>query len=320
MQDIAFGHGRESGNNGARRSLSIFCLSFWRMPSGLNIAALSRRTGVAPDTLRKWEQRYGILRPTRTDGGQRRYSEHDVDRVLWLKARLDDGYRIGEAASLLGSESAETARTPGELVRLVLQAAARSETSAVGRLLDHALAGELAESCHDVLQPLLVRVGEMWHAGTLSVAQEHLVTTAVRARLERRLADPRAALHGRAVLACAPLERHELGLLMLAALMRADGWDVTYLGPDTPVADAVRLAAAAEARLVCFSVGTAEASQALAAGFAEIDRQRPAGLAVVVGGRAASSQLAARVGATHLHGDLPEIVRSLRSADSAAAS
>ena len=64
------------------------------MSSALNIAALARRTGVAPDTLRKWEQRYGILRPTRTGGGQRRYSEHDVDRVVWLKARLAEGYRI----------------------------------------------------------------------------------------------------------------------------------------------------------------------------------------------------------------------------------
>ena len=44
----------------------------------LNIAALSRRTGVAPDTLRKWEQRYGVLRPVRTEGGQRRYDETDV--------------------------------------------------------------------------------------------------------------------------------------------------------------------------------------------------------------------------------------------------
>ena len=35
----------------------------------LNIAALSQRTGVAPDTMRKWEQRYGVLRPVRTAGG-----------------------------------------------------------------------------------------------------------------------------------------------------------------------------------------------------------------------------------------------------------
>lgn len=289
------------------------------MSSGLNIAALSRRTGVAPDTLRKWEQRYGILRPTRTGGGQRRYSEHDVDRVLWLKARLDEGYRIGEAASLLGSESAETAHTPAELVRLVLQAAARSDAGAVGRLLDHAFAGDLADGCSAVLEPLLVRVGEMWHAGTLTVAQEHLVTAAIRARLERRLADPRAALHGHAVLACAPGERHELGLLMLAALMRADGWEVTFLGPDTPVADAVRLAADAAARLLCFSIGTADAAQALAAGLAQLDGQRPAALEIVVGGRASSSLLAARIGALHLPGGLTAIVRSLRGATLAAA-
>jgi DNA-binding transcriptional MerR regulator len=65
------------------------------MTAGLNIAALAQRTGVPPDTLRKWEQRYRILQPDRTAGGQRRYSERDVARVEWLRERLDEGYRIG---------------------------------------------------------------------------------------------------------------------------------------------------------------------------------------------------------------------------------
>src|SRR4051794_41287273 len=64
----------------------------------LNIAALTQRTGVPSDTIRKWEQRYGVLHPERTPGGQRRYSERDVARVEWLKERLHEGYRIGEAA------------------------------------------------------------------------------------------------------------------------------------------------------------------------------------------------------------------------------
>src|SRR5438477_418957 len=51
------------------------------MPAGLNIAALAHRTGVAAETLRKWEQRYQILQPSRTAGGQRRYSERGVARV-----------------------------------------------------------------------------------------------------------------------------------------------------------------------------------------------------------------------------------------------
>ena len=65
------------------------------MAAGLNIAALAHRTGVAAETLRKWEQRYQILQPSRTAGGQRRYSERDVARVEWLRERLGEGYRIG---------------------------------------------------------------------------------------------------------------------------------------------------------------------------------------------------------------------------------
>ena len=41
------------------------------MVANLNIAALTHRTGIPSDTIRKWEQRYSILQPTRTAGGFR---------------------------------------------------------------------------------------------------------------------------------------------------------------------------------------------------------------------------------------------------------
>lgn len=285
--------------------------------AGLNIAALAKRTGVAPDTLRKWEQRYNILRPTRTDGGQRRYSEHDVDRVEWLKARQAEGYRIGEAASLLGSESPETETSPHQLARLVFEAAARSDSAAVNRLLGHAFALPLTTACTEVARPLLVAVGEAWHTGSMTIGQEHLVASCVRAHLERKLAECRAAVHGRAVLACAPGERHDLGLLMLAVMLRADGWDCAYLGPDLPVADSVALARDAGASLLCFSVGTADAGDALAAGLRHAER--PPGVEIVIGGLAASPLLASRVGARFVGGDLAEVVDALRGHVPAAA-
>ncbi len=281
------------------------------MSSGLNIAALAKRTGIAPDTLRKWEQRYGILRPTRTEGGQRRYSEHDVDRVVWLKARLDEGYRIGEAADLLGVEALETGTSPQQLARLVFEAAARSDAGAVNRLLDHAFALELGVACAEVVQPLLIAVGESWHAGQMTIAQEHLVTSAVRARLERKLAEVRAPVHGRAVLACAPGERHELGLLMLAVSLRADGWEVSYLGPDLPVAEPMTLARDIGAALLCYSVGTQEAAAALESGLS--GSERPPGTQLLVGGLAANAVLAGRIDARHINGDLAAVVASLRS-------
>ena len=287
------------------------------MSAGLNIAALARRTGVAPDTLRKWEQRYGILRPTRTDGGQRRYSEHDVDRVEWLKARLAEGCRIGVAAALLGSESPETETSPHQLARLVFEAAARNDSGAVNRLLDHAFALDLTTACTEVVWPLLVAVGEAWHTGGITIAQEHLVTSCVRSRLERKLAEGRAAVHGRAVLACGPGERHELGLLMLAVMLRADGWQVAYLGADLPVADSVEHARGAGAGLLGFSVGTASAAEALEAGLRQVER--PQGLEILVGGLAANPLLAGRVGARYVSGDLTDVVASLRRHAPAAA-
>ena len=281
------------------------------MPSGLNIAALAKRTGIAPDTLRKWEQRYGIVRPTRTEGGQRRYSEHDVDRIVWLKARLAEGYRIGEAADLLGVEALETGTSPQQLARLAFEAALRSDSGAVNRLLDHAFALELGVACAEIVEPLLVSVGESWHAGQMTVAQEHLVTSAVRARLERKLAEMRAPVHGRAVLACPPGERHELGLLMLAVTLRADGWEVAYLGADMPVSGSVELARGSGATLLCFSVGTAKASESLEAGLS--GAARPPGVRLLIGGLAANQVLAGRLGASHLAGDLTTVVESLRA-------
>ncbi|MDX6512303.1 MAG: MerR family transcriptional regulator, light-induced transcriptional regulator [Gaiellaceae bacterium] len=284
---------------------------------GLNIAALARRTGVAPDTLRKWEQRYEILRPRRTSGGQRRYSEVDVARVEWLTARLAEGYRIGEAAALLGpgpepGESGATSRTPEEQLEAAFAAAQASDVEAVTRTLDQAFAlHPLAETLERVVAPLLRRVGDAWQAEELTVAQEHLVSAAVRARIERLLSDARGGVRGAAVLACAPGERHELGLLMLAVLLRADGWQVAYLGADLPVTEAFALADLLKARAVCLSVTMGEHAARLAQALDAT--ARPESATVFAGGAAAGApELEAR-GIAHLNHDLASAVAELRA-------
>ena len=273
------------------------------MPSGLNIAALSARTGVAPDTLRKWEQRYRILQPSRTPGGQRRYSERDVARVEWLRERLEEGYRISEAASLLGEE-VEPARSKDEQLRAMLASLARGEAGEIGVRLDQAFALNGVEvTLERIVRPLLESVGERWERGRLSVADEHLVTEAVRSRLGHLLADVGGGVRGVAVLACAPGERHELGLMMATITLRRDGWKVFYLGADTPVDDAVALARRVSARFVGWSVTAHAHGEALA----------PApGITLVVGGAGATPQLAGRLGAERVGSELPAIAAHLR--------
>ena len=252
------------------------------MTPTLNIAALTRRTGVPPDTIRKWEQRYGVLRPERTAGGQRRYTELDVARVEWLKARLAEGFRIGEAAALLGSANVSGASV-AELRHAIVEATIASDLDSLSAAIEQALMLDSVEVAFThVLTPSLIEIGDLWAAGTVSVAQEHLASGAVRSALQRLLADRRAGVRGVAVLACAPGERHEIGLLMLAVLLRADGWQVAYLGADTPVEDAVAIVHELDAAVLLVSATSPEAAAALERGLR--GAELPAGVSLVVGG------------------------------------
>ena len=64
----------------------------------LRIGELSRRTGVAPELLRAWERRYGLLRPARSEGGFRLYSDADEQRVQRMRQHLRQGLAAAEAA------------------------------------------------------------------------------------------------------------------------------------------------------------------------------------------------------------------------------
>jgi DNA-binding transcriptional MerR regulator/methylmalonyl-CoA mutase cobalamin-binding subunit len=284
------------------------------MHAGLNIAALAHRTGVAPDTLRKWEQRYSILRPTRTAGGQRRYSERDVARVEWLSERLREGYRIGEAATLLGAagSTGDPARSPAELVRGILHALEHGDAADIGVHLDQAFALNSVEATlAKVVGPLLETIGDRWQAGQLDIADEHLVSESVRSRLGHLLADTGGGVRGVAVLACAPGERHELGLMMAAIALRRDGWNALYLGSDTPAEAAVSLAARLSARVLGLSVSAQESGEALEEALRDVPR--PAELQLVVGGGGSSARLAKRLSASLAPRELPAAVSALRA-------
>ncbi len=220
----------------------------------MNIQAIARKTGVPSATLRKWEQRYGVLEPARTPGAHRRYSERDVLRVEWLKARLAEGYRISEAARLLAGSSEAPPGSPAELVDEMVAGAVQPSPERVVRSVDQAFALLGAEDAiSEVLRPALDRIGELWSAGEATVAQEHQLTEILRGKLVSLLNGAVSGTHGRIVLACVPEERHECGLLALGVLLHAAGWQVVYLGADTPLAHAFELAEEVDANAIGFS-------------------------------------------------------------------
>ena len=281
-----------------------------RPPGGLNISAVSRRTGVAPDTLRKWERRYGVLHPQRTPGGQRRYDDVDVSRVEWLRDRLMEGIRIGAAAALLEPVTDDSAETAEELRDALIAAAHEGEpTRLIGLVEQTFILHPLAVAIDEVVAPALRAVGDAWRSDPAAIAAEHLLSETVRSRLERMLSDRRAGVRGKAVLVCAPGERHELGLLAVAVMLQADGWLVAYLGADAPADSALSLARQIDADLVCVSVTLHESLARLAA---ELETAPADGPLVVAGGPAVTS--ATELPARLITGGLADVAARLRSA------
>lgn len=239
------------------------------------IGSLARRTGVPVDTLRAWERRYGVLRPTRTDGGQRRYGNEDVERVLWLAARVAEGQRISDAVSALTALEGEGVGSPeacGPTIALAARlagAARQGDGARVEIELDRAFAAlPLVQAMELVVFPALAELGRRWADGEAVVVAEHLLSEAVERRLAGRLSAARRARGPIVIVACPSGERHVVGALCLSVLMAQDGWRVSFLGADTPLAEVDAVAQARKARAcvaVCTTPGSADSASSLIA-------------------------------------------------------
>jgi len=212
-------------------------------PGFLRIGELAKRTGVSPELLRAWEQRYGLLEPARTAGGFRLYSAADEARVQRMQRLVSGGLAAAQAARLILSREP----VPGTASATILEDAAGNLVASLDRLdeqaantaLDRLFASYTVEMVlQDVVLPYLHRLGERWEAGDVSVAQEHFASNLLRGRLLGLAQGWGQGQGPGAILACLPGEHHELGLLVFGVALRRRGWRITYLGTDSPI-DAV---------------------------------------------------------------------------------
>jgi MerR family transcriptional regulator, light-induced transcriptional regulator len=292
------------------------------------IGVVSARTGLSPDVIRVWERRYGVVDPARDDAGRRLYSDEDLER-LWLLARATAGGRgIGQVAEL-GREELEAVVREDESARWSSagRKAPRASSELVSReeaVVERALALtraldrggleaelrraatllELPSFLEGVVAPLFVRIGDEWHAGRLSVAQEHLATSASAAVIGGLIASAGGGEAGSGpvlVVATLPGDRHELGALLVAAAASAHGWRVVYLGPDVPPLEIVGAAVTTGARCVALSV-VYGSNGAVASEVAVVRAGLPSDVRVVVGG--AASEALADVAGVQWLGDL----------------
>jgi DNA-binding transcriptional MerR regulator len=270
----------------------------------LRIGELSRRSGVSPELLRAWERRYQLLQPARSQGGLRLYSLADLERIRLMQHHLARGLAAAEAAALASDQppAASAGETSlGDARDELADALAAFDESRAHALLDGLLATATIDTLlGTVVIPYLHDLGERWERGETSVAQEHFASALLRGRLLGLARDWGRGFGPRAVLACAPGEQHDLGLIAFGLALRARGWRVVYLGPDTPLTSVADAARASGAAFVVVSAVTPERFRAHLDGLRDLARSQR----LCLGGAGAEEAVAALgIAAEVLRGD-----------------
>lgn len=227
----------------------------------LTTRQLARLWHVSEATIKRWADA-GHLSSTKTVGGHRRFV---LDEVARFQNERDLG---GALAAHPARRAATTATTTARSSRRKLReadvagffdaVAGGQDETATSRLLELYLSGvPLAQIFDRVVGGSLRRVGEYWHGGRMSVADEHLATRtalAALAALHRSAAPHRRGINRLTAICCAPeAELHEVPLACVQILLAHAGWRVVNLGANTPfyaLADAVEKF---RPRLVCVS-------------------------------------------------------------------
>lgn len=267
---------------------------------------VSQRTGLSPDLLRAWEKRYGAVSPTRSAGGQRHYSDADVERLQLLVRATRGGRQIGQVAALPNEELVALIESDERAARL--NAAPSTDGPAVESFLSNALiavesfdaqrlestlrAAALRLPSDDVLDqvigPLLFTIGSLWHQGLLLPANEHLATTTIR-RVLGWMSDLAAPGAGAPVLVVGtPAHQvHELGAMLAATTASSDGWRVIYLGANLPADELARAARYAKADALALSIVYPTDDPAMAEELRRLRANLPSHTGMVVGGSGA---------------------------------
>lgn len=222
-----------------------------------SVGAVAGQLGVAPETLRSWGRRYGLLPSLHTAGGHRRYTATDLSRLLAMQRLIGQGLSPSRAAhSVLNVDSEPAApvpdaelRAPGgpggrvlavpggsATARGLARAASRLDAQAIDDILCDVLAtrGALAV-WDDVIRPVLVAAGSRWARTGTGIDIEHVLSeTTLEALRAHRACQLRPHPGRRVLLACSPDDTHVLPLHILAAVLAERRVPVQLLGARVP--------------------------------------------------------------------------------------
>jgi len=211
----------------------------------LTVAAVARRIGVAPATLRTWDRRYGLGPSSHEAGEHRRYCPNDLAQLTLMRRLIISGVAPAEAAvrakAHTGSVLVENIIQDFEVREDVVDSLHRAAKSLDKNFVETLLRKDIADygviaTWTEVLVPLLFLVGDEWEADGSGIEVEHMLTEIIKRILREGVIEIKKPVNAHPVLlAAVGEEMHSLALHALAAALAEKKIETFFLGARTPI-------------------------------------------------------------------------------------
>jgi DNA-binding transcriptional MerR regulator len=212
-----------------------------------SIKDLESFTGIKAHTIRIWEQRYGILAPTRTDTNIRKYCDRDLKYLLNVCLLNSMGIKISKIAQMQEQQIAEFIlnKLQKESSEQHFQQMLKISMVNYDEDLFHQISDQyikdhgMIKTFTNLYVPFLEQIGLLWQAGAICPSNEHFISNLIRQKLITRIDAIRTpAKHPETFVLYLPQQEiHDITLLVLHYQLKAAGFKSIFLGLSVPFED-----------------------------------------------------------------------------------
>jgi len=215
--------------------------------NAFTIKDLENLSGIKAHTIRIWEQRYGFLKPKRTQTNIRYYSNDELKTLLNIALLNKYGFKISHIGRMQPDEMKERILTLNDtravlerIVNELVQAMVDLNMEGFEKVISEYISQRgIERAVVQVIFPFLEKIGILWQTGHINPAQEHLVSNIIRQKLIVGIetTSSQVNLDKTFLLFLPEGEHHELGLLFMYYILKSRGAKTIYLGTNVPLKD-----------------------------------------------------------------------------------
>ena len=212
----------------------------------LTVAAVARRLGVAPATLRTWARRYGIGPSDHESGSHRKYCAEDLATLTTMRRLIIAGMTPAQAAekALTGTSAPKVEKIiegftdRHEMITVLHNAVVAMDKKFVEKIIRIDIdKNGVIHAWQEVIVPVLVLIGKTWEETGEGIEIEHFFSEILKTILSERTTLLKKPINPRPVLvASVGDEMHSLAIYALTAALAERNIECHFLGARTPFA------------------------------------------------------------------------------------